>query len=1037
VNFRQRLNAVLKDWGRDGLLLLVFFIIFLVLAKLTFDDRFSSNDSGLAQNTQQRSVASIESSQNTVMVKSSDLPVWRAVDTTSAELSNQDQIFTDRNSRAELKFKNGGSVFLEQNSLVVIDDSGGDTDLKLEKGFITGSGDSAKPLKITAGKVKLELNNSAKVKVSVGEDNTTNIQSISGTAQFVSNGKIITVEENQVAAITQEGVLGEVTKLRVKQLAPEDGEEIYFVKSFSKIFKWSKDDDVKSVTLSIAKDQSFKQIVHTFETDKTELLVNNLQSGLYFWKVVPTSDSKENKKLYSGQSLRLTEIASPTLLKPANRESVEFTEPSATEAKENTGFSVTLHWQSQSQDKHFEVALAKDSAFQQVILSKMTEQSHTDVEIQEEGRIFWRVRQERVGDIEAPWSDVWEFNVHVVKLLSTPIAVSPLANEVATFRENTREIYFKVESMAGVRAYQVEVSTGKTFSPNDTVSLESKNNQISWTPERVGEFFWRARVVDFRDRATAFSEPIAFKVAPTPPELKQPGSKTSINLLKEKQVRLSWGKSNFAESYSVDIATDQEFKEKAFSDSVESTDLIWTPPTEGKYFWRVRSVFNHKVESDFSSVREFEAMTPPLPEPPAIPSTIEMLIESTDELDVGGFDETTKTVVGRGPRRARLHWDKAPGAIQYQLEISRSKDFKVKIYNVLLKDSEFTWDGVQPGVYFYRVASIDEYGRISVFSEPGVVEANFSAPSIQPNQNFELTNGETADITLSWKARPKSDLTEIEIAKDSAFEQIVSSQQTAEKTITTKLGLGQYFWRVRRLHPADHKGRWSQVGQLGVFSSGVRRASEQQGVASNRKYNSSEIDFNGFLWTLYSSEQYYTGEAAPVASGIGVHGYYWGESNGFEGSFKTGAIGLNNSGGGQSALKDFEARYHRRFFTQFPFGWARELQISGFAGYELYRNAGGSFSSQYDLIKIGTTLNFPWAEKWTGGGEFVYGYGLDKSMKFEISGNIGYFFSPNWSLGAGYRLHLFEAGSAASASQAGLPYREGYTEIFSALFYNF
>jgi hypothetical protein len=222
-----------------------------------------------------------------------------------------------------------------------------------------------------------------------------------------------------------------------------------------------------------------------------------------------------------------------------------------------------------------------------------------------------------------------------------------------------------------------------------------------------------------------------------------------------------------------------------------------------------------------------------------------------------------------------------------------------------------------------------------------------------------------------------------------------------------------------------------------VETESIIKADIAKPTPTNDKYNSSTIDLNGFLWTLYSSEQYHLGETAPVASGFGAHGYYWNNSHGFEGIAKTGAMGLNGAGGEQSSLKDFEARYHYRFFTKFPYDWTRELQVSIFGGYEVYRNAGGSFSGQYDLFKFGTSLDFPWATKWSGGGEFVLGSGAEKSLKLEISGRVAYFFARDWSFGLGYRLHLFEARSDASAATGGLPYREGYTEGFSNLIYHF
>lgn len=205
---------------------------------------------------------------------------------------------------------------------------------------------------------------------------------------------------------------------------------------------------------------------------------------------------------------------------------------------------------------------------------------------------------------------------------------------------------------------------------------------------------------------------------------------------------------------------------------------------------------------------------------------------------------------------------------------------------------------------------------------------------------------------------------------------------------------------------------------------------------SNQKYRSSQLSAQGFLWTLQSSQQYYQGKENPVATGLGLHGITWWDQVGLQGSFKSGVLAANKEGA-QTSMKDIEARVHYRFLTRFPFGLARELQTTVFGGYEIHRNSGDLFANQYDLVKFGTSLEFPLLNRWSAGGEFVYGLGPDGSNKQEVSGNLNYFISRDWSLGIGYRINHFTAGSEASAPGGYLPYKEGYTEGYSILNFHF
>jgi hypothetical protein len=854
MSFQRRLKTTIDDWGRDGVLLLICFIVFVILAKLTIDDRYLFGDGSSIGNQNQKIIASIEMSQNTVMVKPNDLPVWSSVDSSDSrgtlELGTQDQVFTDKNSRAELKFKKGGSIFLEENSLVVIDDSSGESDLKLEKGFVTGSSDSAKPLKITAGKIKVELSDSAKVRVSVGENNTTQIQAISGKAQFVSEGKVITIEENQVAAVSAQGAVGEIKKLKIKLLDPKDSEEIAFINRFSGKFKWSKEEDVKSVILSIAKDQSFKSVVYTTETKGTEVEVSGLAGGAYFWRVVPAADAKKEKDLYAVQYLKVVEIFPPVLLKPANHEPIELVEPSLAESKERaTEFAITLHWQIKGESRTFEVTLAKDDAFKQPVLSKQVEGLNTMITLQDEGRYFWRVRQARSDASESPWSSTWEFDLRLLKLPNAPRINSPGINDVIAVSEKNKEIQFKLEPISEAKLYQVEVSSDKVFKSDGVTKLESIKSQIGWMPLSAGDYYARARLTDRHDRATAYSEVVEFKVKPAPPELEQAG-KILVNLLKDKQVRLSWRPSYLANAYTVEIAKNTEFADKVYTETMESSQVLWAPPVEGKYFWRVRALSANQVESDFSVVRSFEAKAPAPPLVPKVPKKMKLWIESQSDVDVGGFDESTRKVANNQSWRAKFGWDKVPGAVQYHLEISKTEDFKAKLFNVLLKDPEFSWNGVQPGVYYFRVASVDEYGQISGFSDPGVIEVNFPAPIIERKLNFETLETFQAEVLLSWTLQPDTGAVDLEIARDATFDQVVQSEQVADKSLSIKLNSGEYFWHVRRIHAADNKGPWSEVGQITV-SLKPKASADQALKYSARDY----FDFPNYVYLGASFSQ--------------------------------------------------------------------------------------------------------------------------------------------------------------------------------------
>lgn len=213
-------------------------------------------------------------------------------------------------------------------------------------------------------------------------------------------------------------------------------------------------------------------------------------------------------------------------------------------------------------------------------------------------------------------------------------------------------------------------------------------------------------------------------------------------------------------------------------------------------------------------------------------------------------------------------------------------------------------------------------------------------------------------------------------------------------------------------------------------------ATPQAPLPRNHNYAHSRLSILGLLWSQQSSQQLYQNQTPPVAIGTGVNFLIWNDQSGVEGTLNFTVLGTN-AAARQSSSTNAEIRYHYRFSKPLPMRFARELQISAFAGIEMHRNSSDLFANQYDLLKIGTQMTFPILENWSSGGEFVYGAAADLSPKQEVSGFLTYFPSMQWSMKCGYRIHFFEARTASSSPGGLLPYREGYTEGFSAIEYYF
>lgn len=427
-------------------------------------------------------------------------------------------------------------------------------------------------------------------------------------------------------------------------------------------------------------------------------------------------------------------------------------------------------------------------------------------------------------------------------------------------------------------------------------------------------------------------------------------------------------------------------------------------------------------------------------------------------------------------RSTELKWSQSADA-KAVVQTSPDPEFKVSDQYESL-DGHWVLDTISLGKTFWRV-SLDAGKTWSVAQSFSVTPGFLSnaEPSIPEAEHKVLLESKVASVQLEPKAPVEAlgYVVEASLTKnfDPAGTKLFWSAGDSVRLSFYKSGT--YFYRFRSVNKDQELSQWSSTQTFHVVEPPPapkepelklklaenktaptpkpaplpkkrQAASAENQVAikvppppkkhPNDNYVESRLSIQGFLWTLQSTQQYYGGTENPVASGLGVYGRRWYGSHGIEASLKAALLGLNQAGN-QSAIKDLEVRYHYRFVADFPLEFMRSMQTSLFLGYEMYRNSGEAFSSQYDLMKFGTSLEFPLWERWSSGGEVVLGQGPDGSSKKEISGFLNYFLSKDWSIGAGYRVHLFDAGSPKTAAGGELPYREGYTEGYSILNYYF
>jgi len=362
---------------------------------------------------------------------------------------------------------------------------------------------------------------------------------------------------------------------------------------------------------------------------------------------------------------------------------------------------------------------------------------------------------------------------------------------------------------------------------------------------------------------------------------------------------------------------------------------------------------------------------------------------------------------------------------------------------------------------YLRVRGLNHAKEITGYSEVlrlQIREAKMPLPPVLAENGYKLYPEQSLDV--EWSKAENAQSYEVELRD--ANQNLIETQRLDKTTHEFKISkIGKYNVQVRSIDRFGRKSPSSQAlvsiephltappliarKEAAPVASPVRKTSSVSSLSTtekienpnnlNQNFASSSVELQGGGSTTTSSQSIASSAGSPPENAtIGLQVMHWLHHSGFEGLLETKVAGMTPASSEVSPVQA-EARYRYRWTIPWNlFSNIQSTQISLIGGYEYYRNGTtGPFSPGYDMLKTGVGLNFPVAKRWDSGGEILVGRGFDSSSEYQLSGNLNYFMRSDWSIGVGYRVHLFEAGSNSSAPSGGIPYREGYGEAFSVL----
>jgi hypothetical protein len=575
--------------------------------------------------------------------------------------------------------------------------------------------------------------------------------------------------------------------------------------------KWNNVPEASSYYLQVSTDIAFTNIFiqDSALTDTSKSIAGLANGVMYYWRV-----KAENG---GGASAWSTFFGFTTFAAVPQQPALNF----PADGSADQTIPLTLIWKKAIGAATYHLQIATDSGFAATFLvdSAVVDTSKSVGGLANNTKYFWRVRAKNPVGVSS-WSLRRNF-VTFAAALQAPVLRSPADG---TGGQPVAPV-LRWQRVSGALKYRIQISVNSDFS-----TISSQDSGLTDTSKTLSAlanntvYFWRVRA----ENATGFSNwatPWYFTTilaAPQVPSLVSPvDAATGLQL----SLVLTWNKAAGAATYSVQVASDTGFSTGIIAaDSLltDTTKPIVVPQNNATYYWRVGSK-NAIGGSGWSGRRSFTTFAATL----ALP----MLTSPQD-----GSKDLSLTPT--------LSWSTAAGATTYKVQVSTVRDFTtVFIDDATLSSGSKTLTGLlNSTTYFWRVMAKNLSGAASNWTDPWSFTTVITTPGtpvlVSPIENAV---NQPVSLKLIWGATTGSVSYFVQVASDTGFSNIVSSDSTTTDTAKSISGLSNsvtYYWRVKGKNASGY-GSWCVYR---TFSTII--AAPMRPVLSSPQDSAANVDLN-------------------------------------------------------------------------------------------------------------------------------------------------------------------------------------------------
>lgn len=738
--------------------------------------------------TEGLSLGTLEHTEAVVKIKNTLSLDWRDA-YTGTDVSEQQLIYTDKDSSAEVKFLQGHKIIISENSLVRIASIGQNGGVNVQKGIIRAKLQGNKPLVIEVNGSEMTLTGeNADVQISL-EGNKGEIGVLSGEVSVEQEGQVEKLDKSSALKVDK----GKLKKHQISfsLLEPLPSQAIYTVNATEKVtFKW---DPAASAELKISQNPAFKKS-KSFQGEGSTSV--DLAPGSYYWKI----EDAQGSSLIGNFSL-VREVP-PEVLRPLDGEKIKLARES------NATPQIFLQWKG-VQGQEYLVEWSDQTAHSQTLRA-----SGLMIPLSESGLLKWRVKLASAERTLSVWSEWQNIVVNLVDLPSVPTNLLPEELELQSYAKDEFDVELSWNSSSRV---ELEIIEPK----NERKLKEINGTSHLLKVKEPGQYRWRIRAKDEFARVSLWSDWKTFTLEDLSHEVSAEGFQR-IQLKKPDQsVTFNW-KAAGGTNTIFELAESKDFSEVIVKKEVSGEEVKVVIPKTGNFYWRSRQ---YHADGTFNVSEPKKVIIEPAPAPtkpeklPDLEVPLEWQETSYQSKWWNFFISEAHADEFKGV--AKIHFPPNEDAKKYIIRIFQDAEGTDMVLERTVEAPVFEWENAKAGHYYWQYALIDFWGRQSPFSDLSSLSVTGVEPILPEKPRLlapiRATEVDEKEIEIKWTSSEKNKTYRLDVSRSEDFEKILIHKTTSDDEVTLKnpdLASGLYYWRIT----ASNDSKKEVVSNTGRFT---------------------------------------------------------------------------------------------------------------------------------------------------------------------------------------------------------------------------